>query len=86
MCLRDQGIDDNNGSVGRVRRPTDSSTTTEASVEDKKYMTRTRDLRQQQRRQGIDNRTEESTTTAEASTEEDRHEDYNNDNICVGGR
>ena len=62
----------------------DSSTTTEASAEDKEYTTCPRDWRQLRRRRGIDDRPEVSTTTAKASAEEDEPKDFNNDNIGVG--
>ena len=74
--LQDQGIDDDNGGVSRVRRPADSATTMEASTEDEEYMTRWQDQRQlrRRRRRGIYNGPDEYTTTAEASVEEDKHE------------
>ena len=66
-------------------RPKDSAKKTEASAKDEGYTTHPRDQRQQRRRQGIDNGPKESMTMTEASEEEDKHEDYNNDNECVGG-
>ena len=58
---------------------------TEASEEDKEYMMPPMDWRQQRRRRELDNGPKESITMTEASNEEDKHEDYNNDNGCVGG-
>ena len=65
-------------------RPEDLATKKEASAGDEEYMTRPRDLRQERRRQGINDRPEGSTMKTEASAEEDEHEDFNNNNGGVG--
>ena len=57
---------------------------TEASEEDKVYVTRPRDQRQQRRQRGLDDGLKESTTMTEASKEENEHKDYNNENGCIG--
>ena len=46
MCLQVEGVDDNDGGVGRVRRTKESLTTTEALEEDEGYVTRPRYQRQ----------------------------------------
>ena len=65
--------------------PTDLMRTTEALEEDVEYTTRPRDWRQRQRWRGLDGGIKEYTTMTEASAEEDEHEDYNNNNVGVGG-
>ena len=57
---------------------------TKASAEDEGYVMRPRDWRQQRRRRGLYDGPKEIITTAEALKEEDEHEDYNNNNGCVG--
>ena len=69
----------------RADGPKDLAMATEALEEDKGYATHMRDQIQRRRRQRIDDGPKESTTTTEALEEEDEHEDYNNDNGCVGG-
>ena len=87
MCLRAEGIDgdDDEDCVGRVRRDKGLSDDDGGVGREQGYVTRPRGQIQQRRRRGIDDRPEEFTTTAEASKEEDEHEDYKNDNGCVGG-
>ena len=60
-------------------RPADSAKTTETLAEDKEYLVRPKDLRQQRIQQGLDDGPKESTTTTEASAQKYEHGDYNND-------
>ena len=85
MWLQDQGIDDNNHGVVRVRQARELS-------EDGGGVGRGQGIRDAsegwiQRRmwRGLDNGSNEYTTAAETSEEEDRHEDYYKNIRCLGG-
>ena len=70
MCLRAQGIDNDNGGLGGGRRARGLSNNDGGVVGGR----------------GIYNAYKESETMTELAAEEDEHKDYNNDNGGVGRR